>query len=162
MGRECHGVVWFRLEKYCFFPSEILKRLSRKTHFRKALQFCTFVCNHGALKLRPQVLALPALVTMARPKRLHKNKHLQTVVARSNFSTVMSPTMFFSLYFLLFSCYNSEFFLFRHCCPLWLISVGKMKRPDVASLLTEKTVPLFFRPLSYSYNSGNYGRYFSW
>ena len=59
--------------------------------------------------------------------------------------------------------------LFRRCCSLWLISFGKMKFPDVASLLTEKTATVFLfrytsvktRPVFCWYSSGNCRRYFS-
>ena len=40
-----------------------------KPIFGRCFIFCTFVCNHGALNLRLQVLALPAAVTMARPTK---------------------------------------------------------------------------------------------
>ena len=39
----------------------------------RSFTFCTFECNHGALNLRLQVLALPASVTMARPTKLHNS-----------------------------------------------------------------------------------------
>ena len=50
---------------------------------------------------------------------------------------------FFSLYILIFSCCSSWFFLCRRCFSLWLISFGKMKLPDVASVLTEKMFTVF-------------------
>ena len=60
----CQGVVWFRLEVY-FSRLKSSNDFSPKLIFGRSF-FCTFVCNHGALILRLQVLALLVSVTMAR------------------------------------------------------------------------------------------------
>ena len=68
--RVFNGVVWSMLEVY-FFPSEIFELFSGKTHvFGRSFIFHTFVCNHGALNLRLNVVAWPTSVTMSWPARI--------------------------------------------------------------------------------------------
>ena len=63
--------VLFRSEASNGFPvkSVFSENFSVKLIFGRSFIFCTFVCNHGVLNLRLQVLALPASVTMAQPTK---------------------------------------------------------------------------------------------
>ena len=72
LGAVCSTGCFWRFENFVavVFPSGFFKWFSRwNAYFTKVLLFFTLVCNHRALNLRMQVLALPALVTMARPTK---------------------------------------------------------------------------------------------
>ena len=76
----CQGVVWFRLEVY-FFRLKSSNGFPVKLIFGRSF-FCTFVCSHGALILRLQVLALSASVTMARPAKTSQKLNINRLDLR--------------------------------------------------------------------------------
>ena len=77
-----HGVVWSRLDVY-FFRLKSSNRFSVNLIFRRSFNFCTFVCNHGALILRLQVLALPASVRMAPPTKTSQKLNINGLDLRA-------------------------------------------------------------------------------
>ena len=97
-----HRVVWSRLEMYYFFSSEMLKRFFRETHFRKVLHFLYFCVYSWGFDFAPATIN-PASVSDhgVTNKDFTKVEHLHTAFAKSNFATVICPTMFFALLFII-------------------------------------------------------------
>ena len=71
LGSLCSTGFFLKGREQCFcsfYRPKSSTCFSVKTHvFERSFIFYTFVCKHGALHLRLQVLALSASVTMARP-----------------------------------------------------------------------------------------------
>ena len=86
--------------KCIFFRLKSSNRFSVKLIFGRSFIFCNFVCNHGALILRLQVLVRPASVTMARPAKTSQKLNNNRLVCELNFfDSYKSSNVFFRFTF---------------------------------------------------------------
>ena len=99
-----------REQCFCsFYRTKSSNCFAVKTHvFKRSFSVNTFVCNHEALNLRLQVLAVPACVTIARPKKTSQAGTFTDWICEIEFfDGYKYNNVFFLLYFLLFWCYSS-------------------------------------------------------
>ena len=103
MSRGC--LVWDR-NVLLFFVWNVQ---TVKLIFGRSFIFCTFVCNHGALNLHLQVLALPASVTMVRPTKTSQKLNIYRLYLLDQvFDSYKSNNVFFRFTFFYFGAISQS------------------------------------------------------